>query len=77
MTHDPKDTSTTAAARPPEELHKQPDGRSRVAKESNPRRSDEHPQQTAEVPYGTGRHSEPPGGGGRPAQRRKNETDGS
>jgi hypothetical protein len=34
-------------------------------------RSNEHPKQTAEVPLGTGDHAEPPGGGGRPAQRRE------
>ncbi|CAB3695038.1 hypothetical protein [Paraburkholderia rhynchosiae] len=36
-----------------------------VADETNPRRSDQHPEQTAEVPLGTGTHGEPAGGGGR------------
>jgi hypothetical protein len=40
-------------------------------KQSNPPRSNIHPEQTAEVPYGTGNHPEPPGGGGRPAQRKR------
>jgi hypothetical protein len=57
--------------RTPEERHAMPDGQSRVAKESNPPRSNVHPEQTAEVPYGTGQHPEPPGGGGRHAQKRK------
>ncbi|MFL9869513.1 hypothetical protein PQR67_35535 [Paraburkholderia fungorum] len=42
-----------------------------VAGQTNPRRSSERPVQTAEVPLGTGRHAEPPGGGGRESQRKK------
>ncbi|WP_118184657.1 hypothetical protein [Paraburkholderia phosphatilytica] len=57
--------------RTPEERHAMPDGQSRVAKESNPPRSNVHPEQTAEVPYGTGSQPEPPGGGGRHSQQRK------
>jgi hypothetical protein len=40
-------------------------------KQSNPPRSNVHPEQTAEVPHGTGNHAEPPGGGGRPSQRQR------
>jgi hypothetical protein len=42
-----------------------------VDEQTNPPRSKERPAQTAEVPLGTGTHAEPPGGGGREAQRRK------
>lgn len=41
-----------------------------VDKATNPPRSNEEPAQTAEVPLGTGAHSEPPGGGGRESQRK-------
>jgi hypothetical protein len=40
-------------------------------KQSNPPRANVHPEQTAEVPHGTGDHPEPPGGGGRPSQRKR------
>jgi len=40
-------------------------------KQSNPSRANVHPEQTAEVPHGTGNHPEPPGGGGRPSQRKR------
>jgi hypothetical protein len=40
-------------------------------KQSNPPRASVHPEQTAEVPHGTGNHPEPPGGGGRPSQRKR------
>ncbi|MFM0523615.1 hypothetical protein PQR11_01345 [Paraburkholderia strydomiana] len=36
-----------------------------VDKQTNPPRSNERPEQTAEVPLGTGTHGEPAGGGGR------------
>lgn len=36
-----------------------------VDAQTNPQRSSERPEQTAEVPLGTGTHAEPPGGGGR------------
>ena len=36
-----------------------------VDKATNPPRSNQHPEQTAEVPLGTGTHGEPAGGGGR------------
>jgi len=36
-----------------------------VDRQTNPPRSNEHPEQTAEVPLGTGTHGEPAGGGGR------------
>ncbi|MDQ7977595.1 hypothetical protein QYH69_10130 [Paraburkholderia sp. SARCC-3016] len=42
-------------------------------KQANPPRANVHPEQTAEVPHGTGSHSEPPGGGGRPSQRQRPE----
>ena len=47
------------------------DNRTEEAKRTNPPRSDERPEQTAEVPLGTGSRPEPPGGGGRPAQQRE------
>lgn len=39
-----------------------------VAAQTNPKRSSERPEQTAEVPLGSGTHAEPPGGGGRESQ---------
>ncbi|WP_156923553.1 hypothetical protein [Burkholderia sp. WSM2232] len=36
-----------------------------VDQQTNPPRSNQHPEQTAEVPLGTGAHGEPAGGGGR------------
>ncbi|WP_223217490.1 hypothetical protein [Paraburkholderia phenoliruptrix] len=36
-----------------------------VDRQTNPPRSNQHPEQTAEVPLGTGAHGEPAGGGGR------------
>jgi hypothetical protein len=36
-----------------------------VDRQTNPPRSNERPEQTAEVPLGTGTHPEPAGGGGR------------
>ncbi|WP_025597595.1 hypothetical protein [Burkholderia sp. WSM2230] len=36
-----------------------------VDQQTNPPRSNQHPEQTAEVPLGTGAHAEPAGGGGR------------
>lgn len=36
-----------------------------VDKATNPPRSNQHPEQAAEVPLGTGTHGEPAGGGGR------------
>jgi hypothetical protein len=38
--------------------------------QTNPPRSNERPEQTAEVPLGSGTHAEPPGGGGRESQRK-------
>jgi hypothetical protein len=40
-------------------------------RKTNPPRSNEHPVHSAEVPLGTGNHSEPPGGGGRESQRKQ------
>ncbi|GAB7523956.1 hypothetical protein [Paraburkholderia sp. 2C] len=42
-------------------------------KQANPPRANVHPEQTAEVPHGTGNHPEPPGGGGRPSQRKRSD----
>jgi hypothetical protein len=39
------------------------------AERTDPKRTSQRPKQTAEVPLGTGGHAEPPGGGGREAQR--------
>ncbi|WP_345816512.1 hypothetical protein AAGS40_19235 [Paraburkholderia sp. PREW-6R] len=42
-----------------------------VDKLTNPPRSSERPAHGAEVPLGTGGHSEPPGGGGRESQHKE------
>ena len=53
----------------------QPGEPTETMKRSNPPRSNERPQQTAEVPLGTGEHAEPPGGGGRASQHAKPQPD--
>ncbi|MFM0502577.1 hypothetical protein [Paraburkholderia caffeinilytica] len=55
----------------PSPLGIEPVEQTEVAAQTNPRRSSERPQQTAEVPLGTGAHAEPPGGGGRASQGKK------
>jgi hypothetical protein len=60
---DPREPGDSGTAREPTETMKQ----------TNPPRSNMHPEQTAEVPHGTGHHPEPPGGGGRASQPRKPE----
>jgi hypothetical protein len=46
----------------------QPGQPTETMKQTNPPRSNEHPNQTAEVPLGSGQHAEPAGGGGRESQ---------
>jgi hypothetical protein len=60
--HDDRDREQQPSANPTEAM-----------KQANPPRANVHPEQTAEVPHGTGSHSEPPGGGGRPSQRQRPE----
>ncbi|HZZ03288.1 hypothetical protein [Paraburkholderia sp.] len=52
----------------PSPLGIEPVEQTEAAAQTNPRRSSERPEQTAEVPLGTGTHAEPPGGGGRESQ---------
>jgi hypothetical protein len=55
----------------PSPLGIEPVEQTEVAAQTNPRRSSERPEQTSEVPLGTGTHAEPPGGGGRESQGKK------
>jgi len=54
----------------PSPLGIEPVEQTEVAAQTNPPRTNERPAQTAEVPLGTGKEAEPPGGGGREAQRK-------
>jgi len=69
MRHD----SRPQNAGPRDEDESQRDTRTATQKEeaerTDPQRTSQRPKQTAEVPLGTGNHGEPPGGGGREAQK--------
>jgi hypothetical protein len=71
LPQDPRDSRRDAGSQREPGNAGAPAESTEAMKQSNATRSNVHPEQTAEVPHGTGDHPEPPGGGGRPSQRKR------